>query len=631
MAVENFKAEDGAEIYGVEGWGAGYFIVTEGGNLAVRPTREDSRRVEILSVVESLRGRGLSPPYVLRFPQLLESRVNDLCGSFQRAIVEFGYTRPYRPVYPIKVNQLRSVVGELLRSGWKHDLGIEVGSKAELTAALGLEAPPDSLLVCNGFKDDEYLRLAELGQRCGRNVIVSVEKPYELDRITALFAHTDQRFHLGFRIRLHSRGSGKWEKSGGQISKFGLSTAQLLDGVDTLRKARMLGLLRMLHFHIGSQVTEIRRIKAAIKEAARVYAKARKMGLEIDYLNVGGGLGVDYDGSRTSSDASVNYTLEEYANDVVYTIKEVCAGENVPEPIIVSESGRALTAYHALLVVNVVADINGRSQFDPETASTGSVVVDDLLYILRNMTVKNYREFYHDALEHRDELYSMFNLGYLSLEERGRGTQIFWEIVRRAVRFDRTQKVRGEEFVELERQLHDKYVTNFSVFQSIPDHWAVDQLFPVVPIHRLNERPERSASLVDISCDSDGEVDKFIDLKDIKDALEVHALDGRPYYLAFLLTGAYQDVMGDLHNLFGVVHEAQVVVDEAGKAHVQQVRRGNSIGEILQMFGYSTQELAAALQARLEERVRSGAVPEKEARRVLAAYKDQFDKYPYLA
>ena len=629
-AVDNFTLQDALELYGIEAWGGGYFSVTEQGNLAVCPTGEPARRVELLPVVESLKARGLATPLVLRFPQLLDSRVNDLCGSFQKAIAEYGYTRPYRPVYPIKVNQNRGVVTELLRSGWKYDLGLEVGSKTELAAAIGLEAPPDSLLLCNGFKDDEYLALADLARRAGRKVMVVIEKPYELERVTRQFAHADERFLLGIRIRLHSRGSGKWEKSGGQISKFGLSTAQMIEAVEELKKARMLGLLKMIHFHIGSQVTEIRRLKTAIKEAARIYAKARKMGLEVEYLNVGGGLGIDYDGSRTSSDASVNYTLEEYANDVVYSIREVCASENVPEPVIVSESGRALAAYHALVVFNVVAELNSQALDIPEEGSTGSVVVDDMLYILRNMSVKNFREFFHDALEHRDEMFSMFNLGYLSLEERARGQQIFWEIARRAVKFAHTQKFFPDEFAELEKQLHDKYVANFSVFQSIPDHWALDQLFPILPIHRLGERPERLASLVDISCDSDGEVDKFVDLKDIKDALEVHALGKDPYYLAIALTGAYQDVMGDMHNLFGAAHEAQIVVDEAGKSHIQHVRRGNSVGEILQVFGYQPKDLEAALKSRLEERVRQGLVSDKDARRILSDYGGQFDKYPYL-
>jgi arginine decarboxylase len=629
--VENFSIEDALDLYGIDNWGAGYFTVTETGNLAVRPTREDSRRIEILPIVESLRSKGISTPLILRFPQLLESQVNELCGSFQRAIAEFGYASPYRPVYPIKVNQNRSVAGELLRSGWKYDLGVEVGSKAELTAAIGLEASPDSLLLCNGFKDAEYLELAGVAQRAGRKAVVVVEKPYELEHITQVVARGGARFSLGLRIRLHSRGSGKWEKSGGQTSKFGLSTMQLLDGIEALREARMLDLLKMLHFHIGSQVTEIRRIKNAIKEAARVYAKLRKTGIEVEYLNVGGGLGVDYDGSRTSSDASVNYTLQEYANDVVYSIKEVCAGENVPEPIIVSESGRALSAYHSLVVFNVLADLSGRTQKAPEAVPSGSVVVDDLLDILKNMSVKNFREYYHDALEHRDELSSMFNLGYLSLEERARGEQIFWEIARKAVKFARAQKFFPEEFAEVEGQLHDKYVANFSVFQSIPDHWALDQLFPIVPIHHLTERPEKTARIVDITCDSDGEVEKFVDVKDVKDALEVHALNGKPYYLAALLTGAYQDVMGDMHNLFGAAHEAHIVVDEAGKAHVQHVRRGNTVGEILALYGYQARDLTAAFEARLEEQSRRGVLSEKDARRLASEYREQFDKYPYLS
>jgi len=629
--MEKFGIEDVMTLYGIDSWGAGYFHVNEEGHLTVAPSNDESRFVDLAREVELLARKGVTTPLLLRFPQLLESQVRSLCNSFRKAIGEFGYSREYKPVFPIKVNQSRVVVSELLEAGWKYNLGIEVGSKPELLGALALETPPDSLLICNGFKDMAYLSNAILAQKIGRNVVVVVEKPHELEHLIHIIKDRGVKPMIGFRVRLHSKGSGKWEKSGGITSKFGLSTAQLIEGIQELKKARLTDCLKMFHFHIGSQITEIRRLKNAIKEAARVYAKARKMGVEIEYLNVGGGLGVDYDGSKTSSDASVNYSVQEYANDVVYTIKDVCENENVPEPDIVSESGRAMVAYHSLLVVDVRAEISARTTQKIKPLAKDPQVIGDLFFILKNMTVKNHREYYHDAVEHRDEMYSLFNLGLLSLAERAKGEACFWEIAAKAVRYAKTQKFVADEFVDLEKQLHEKVVCNFSVFQSIPDHWALDQLFPVIPIHRLREKPERRATLVDITCDSDGEIDKFVDLKDIKEALELHALtDGEPYWLAIVLIGAYQDTMGDLHNLFGSVNEAHLVVDDDGKVHVKRIRRGNSVRETLAAFGYDAKDLAARLQAILEDKQNNESITPREARQLLSEYRGQFDAYTYL-
>ncbi len=629
--MEKYGIDDAMNLYGIDSWGGGYFRINEEGHLIVCPTNDESRFVDLHREVAELARKGVTTPLLLRFPQLIESQVKNLCTSFRKAIAEFGYSKEYKPVFPIKVNQHRYVVTELLEAGWKYNLGLEVGSKPELLGALALETPPESLLICNGFKDMAYLSSAILAQKIGKNIVIVVEKPHELEHLIQIIKDREVRPLIGFRVRLHSRGSGKWEKSGGVTSKFGLSTSQLLEGIQELKRARLIDCLKMFHFHIGSQITEIRRLKNAIKEAARVYAKARKMGVEIEYLNVGGGLGVDYDGSRTSSDASVNYTMQEYANDVVYTIKDVCENENVPEPEIVSESGRAMVAYHSLLVVDVRAEISARTSQKLKPAAKDPQVIGDLFFILKNMTVKNYREYYHDALEHRDEMFSLFNLGLLSLEERAKGEACFWEIAAKAVRHAKTQKFVADEFVELEKQLHEKVVCNFSVFQSIPDHWALDQLFPVVPIHRLREKPERRATLVDITCDSDGEIDKFVDLKDIKEALELHGLNGSdPYCLAIVLIGAYQDTMGDLHNLFGSVNEAHLVVDEDGKVHVKRIRRGNSVRETLSAFGYDPKDLAARLQAILEERQNSNGLSPREARQLLSEYRGQFDAYTYL-
>ncbi|MBI3450528.1 MAG: biosynthetic arginine decarboxylase [Acidobacteria bacterium] len=631
ISAEKFSIEDAMSLYGMDSWGAGYFRISEEGHLEVAPDGDDSRKVDVPEVVESLMKRGLTPPLLLRFPQLLESQVRNLCSAFRKAIAEYGYSAQYRPVFPIKVNQQRAVVSELLEAGWKYGLGLEAGSKPELLAALALETPPESLLICNGFKDNTYLAMASLARRLGKSVFVVVEKPYELEALANLALDKGARPYIGIRVRLHARGSGKWEKSGGHTSKFGLSTGQLLEGIAFLKKNRMLDSLKMFHFHIGSQITEIRKLKNAFKEAARIYAKARKMGVDVEYLNVGGGLGIDYDGSRTSSDASVNYSMQEYANDVVYTIKDVCENESVPEPHIVSESGRAMVAYHSLLIVDVRAEIGGGTGVKVKPGPRDPQVVSELLDILRTISAKNYREFYHDAVEHRDEMVSLFNLGLLSLEERAKGEAAFWEIAARGVRYSKSQKFMADEFVELEKQLVEKVVCNFSVFQSIPDHWALDQLFPVVPIQRLREKPDHRVTLVDITCDSDGEIDKFVDLKDIKEALEIHRLNGtEPYYLALLLVGAYQDTMGDLHNLFGSANEAHVVVDDEGRVHLKRTRRGNSVRETLAAFGYDPKDLAAKLQSTLEEQMKRGGLTPAEARQLLSEYRGQFDAYTYL-
>lgn len=632
QGVEKFTVEDAMSLYGMDSWGSGYFHVNDAGHLEVRPGTAETSRVDVREVVDGLKRRGLTTPLLLRFPQLLEAQVRQLCGAFRRAISEYEYKGTYLPVFPIKVNQQWAVVSELLEAGWKHSLGLEAGSKPELLAALALETPPDSLLVCNGFKDSGYLTTATIAARTGKNVFVVLEKPYELEGLVQVIRDRGIKPNIGVRVRLHARGSGKWEKSGGQSSKFGLSTGQLLEAIAVLKKNRLLDCLKMFHFHIGSQITEIRRLKNAFKEAARIYAKARKMGVDVEYLNVGGGLGIDYDGSKTSSDASVNYSIQEYANDVIYTVKDVCENENVPDPHIVSESGRAMVAYHSVLVFDARAEIgNSTSTVKLKPSTRDPQVVGELIDILKTINVKNHREFYHDAVEHRDEMSSLFSLGLLTLQERAKGEAAFWEIMAKAVRYSKTQKFVSEEFVELEKQLVDKLACNFSVFQSLPDHWALDQLYPVVPIQRLGEKPTHRVTLVDITCDSDGEIDKFVDLKDLKEALEVHHLDSEePYYLAGLLVGAYQDTMGDLHNLFGSVNEAHVVVDSSGRVHLKRTRRGNSVRETLGAFGYEVKDLAARLQALLEERIKKGDLSASESRQLVSEYRGQFDAYTYL-
>jgi arginine decarboxylase len=630
-ATERFTIDDAVNIYGLDGWGNGYLAVGDDGHLLVTPSRDPSRSIDVLRVLEDLSKRGLKTPLLLRFPQLLEGQVNELSSAFANAIREFNYPERYFPVFPVKVNQQRSVVDGLLQSGWKAGLGLEAGSRPELLAAAALESSPDALLICNGFKDKEYLSAASLATRLGKEVVVVIEKPFEVDQILEMAASESVLPKFGFRIRLQSKGSGLWEKSGGFASKFGLTTLQLLRAIEKMAAAGLSRNITLLHFHIGSQITEIRKIKNAVREAARIYTKVRKLGVEIAYLDVGGGLGIDYDGSKTSSDASVNYSVQEYANDVVFGIAEICGEEHVPPPRIVSESGRMLVAYHAMLITDVRAGITGIEPDPPPITGKEAQVVQDLAEVARKISVKNYREFYHDAIEYRDQMYALFNLGMLGLEDRAKAEMIFWEIAGKAVRFSKSAKFVADEFQDLESRLHDKYICNFSVFQSLPDHWALDQLFPVIPVHRLNESPTRKVTLVDITCDSDGMIDKFVDLKDIKDAIEVHELrPGEPYYLAFVLVGAYQDTMGDMHNLFGRVHEAEVILDQRGKAMIRDVRRGEPARETMSCFGYEEAELVERVSVVLREKVNRGEMPPKTADELVESYREKLTQYTYL-
>ncbi len=630
--MEKFTLADAANLYGIDSWGASYFQINDEGRLEVCPRKDQDLRIDLLKVVEELKKSRMQAPILLRFPQVLETQVNTLCNAFEKAREEFHYEQKYFPVFPIKVNQQSTVVQNLLKAGYKHNLGLEVGSKAELMGALAFDLPEEALTICNGFKDEAYFEMASLGAKMGKRIITVIEKPFELKQLVDLKEKGRDLPWVGFRVKLRAKGSGLWEKSGGSTSKFGLSTSQLLDGVETLRKNGMLDRLKMFHFHIGSQITEIRRMKEAIKEAARIYAKVRKLGIAVEFVNVGGGLGIDYDGSKTSSDASVNYTIQEYANDVVYNIADVCENEHVPEPKVVTESGRAMVAYHSALIVDVRGHIECTADRKPTFLENEPRVIEDLLYIHRNLTVKNYREYYHDAVEARDQLYSLFSLGMLDLEERAKGEWLYWEIAQKAVKYSKSAKFVADEFVDLEHRLFEKFICNFSVFQSIPDHWALDQLFPVVPIHRLEEKPNRRATLVDITCDSDGEMDKFVDLKDIKYALEVHdPKEGEPYYLAFLLIGAYQDTMGDLHNLFGGVNEAQVLGEEGGKFLIQDARKGETIRHALELFGFEAAKLVRNIETQVQGRISKGLLKDDQAAQIVEAYKEAFNSYPYLS
>jgi arginine decarboxylase len=537
-------------------------------------------------------------------------------------------------VYPMKVNQQRAVVEEYLREGSRYDFGLEAGSKPELYAAMALEQAPESLLVLNGFKDEEFIELAFAGAKSGKRVVIVVEKLSELDHILRIAeTHEGNMPMIGMRVKLYSKGSGRWEKSGGEAAKFGLTTTELLEVINQLKEADRVDMLRLLHFHIGSQLTDIKRIKNAMKEAARVYAKIFQMKVPIDLLDVGGGMAVDYDGSKTAFDSSANYNAQEFANDVIYTIKQVCDDENVPHPTIIQESGRYLSAYHAILVTNVLEEIETVVEdITPiEIDEDDPQVVIELGELREAITIKNYREYYHDALEHREELFTLFNLGLISLEDRAKGEVLFWDVCERADRYAQQSKYVPEEFDDLRRLLCAKYLANFSVFKSVPDHWALGQLFPIVPIQLLNKPPTEFATLCDITCDSDGVVDKFVDLHDVKQTLELHKLDAsEPYYLAFMLVGAYQEVMGNNHNLFGAPNEAQIHIDEEGYL-IKKVIRGTTVGEAAGRARYERGLLHDGFRRQVTQRIKDGELSEAEGSELVNFYESRFDAYTYVS
>ena len=631
--------EQTIETYGIENWGAGYFGVNRKGNLIVRAAENDNLSADVKEIIDDLSKRGINTPILLRFPQLLAGQIRKLQKAFRNSIKEFDYSGGHMCVYPMKVNQNRSVIEEYLREGKRYNFGLEAGSKAELYAALAMEQSEESLLVLNGFKDRDFIRLAFASAQAGKNVVIVIEKLSELEHtikiaeeVTAENAEAKLPM-VGVRVKLYSKGSGKWEKSGGEAAKFGLTTTEILEVIRRLIEAGRIEMLTLLHFHIGSQLTDIKRIKGAMREAARTYAKIRQMQIPIKYLDVGGGMAVDYDGSKTSFESSANYNAQEFANDVVYVIKTVCDDEDVPHPTIIQESGRYLSAYHAILVTNVQDEIETVVEdLTPMIMGVDDPQVVKELYDLReSINGKNYREYYHDALEHREELFTMFNLGLISLEARGKGEVLFWDVCERADEFAQQKKYVAEEFDDLRRLLCAKYLANFSVFRSMPDNWALEQLFPIIPIHRLNKKPTEYATLCDITCDSDGIVDKFVDLHDIKPVLELHKLEkGEPYYLAMMLVGAYQEVMGNNHNLFGVPHEAHIHIGEDGYI-IKKVIQGATLGEAITSVRFDASQLHDQFRRSVMKQITDGELSTKEGNGLIEFYENQVDGYTYLS
>ena len=622
--------KDSLELYNVAGWGKDFFSINAAGHVQVTPAGAGSQPIDLKELVDDLRERGLNLPILIRFSDILRTRVEQLCGSFQQAIAENDYKGNYRGVYPIKVNQQRHVVEELIEYGRPFNLGLEAGSKPELLVALALQENPEALIICNGYKDRAYIETAMLAQKLGRKVIIVVDRVAEVETIIAASRDLGINPIIGVRARLSTKGAGKWVESTGDRSKFGLTTSELVDTVEKLRGVGMLDSLQLLHFHIGSQITAIRAIKDALREASRIFVELHGLGANMKYMDCGGGLGVDYDGSQTNFHSSVNYTLQEYASDIVSQVAEACNAKGVPHPDIVTESGRALTAHHSVLVFNVLDTTQMLLGQIPETlAQDEHRVIQQLYETYQGVTRKNFQEAYHDALTLKEEGITAFNLGLVDLKARARVEQLFYATIEKILKIVRDLAYVPDELEGLEKQLSDTYYCNFSLFQSLPDHWAVQQLFPTMPIDRLNKQPNRRAILADLTCDSDGKMDKFIDLRDVKHYLELHSLSGEPYYVASFLVGAYQEILGDLHNLFGDTDAVHVKMQGDDYA-VEHVVEGDSVAEVLSYVQYSKDDLMSRVRRAVDTALRDRRLTPAESGRLMRRYEEALEGYTYL-
>jgi len=632
----SWSIPEAAEMYDVPRWGQGYFAINEHGHLQVHPTKDLARGVDLKRLVDRLQLRGLAVPILIRFTDILKHRLGEIHAAFQQAITQHQYQGRYRCVYPIKVNQQRQVVEEVLNFGAQYGFGLEAGSKPELLAVAAL-ATNDTPIICNGFKDFEFIEMAMLAQKMGRQIIPVVEKYTELELILEYAEKVGVRPNIGMRVKLAARGSGRWQSSGGFRSKFGLTVTEILRGFEELKKRGMEDCFKLLHFHLGSQITHIRIIKNALNEAARIYCDLAKMGAGLQFLDVGGGLGVDYDGSQTNFESSMNYTLQEYANDVVYHIQTVCDEEGVAHPTIVSESGRAVSAYHSMLIFNVL----GTTGFGEETIPAAArddfeQPLVDLIETYHSVTARNAVESYHDAQQALDMAMNLFSGGYLPLEQRAHAENLFWAICEKINKLCKGMDDVPEDLQALEELLSDTYFCNFSLFQSIPDSWAIKQLFPVMPIHRLGEAPVNHAVIGDITCDSDGKLDQFIDRRDVKKTLLLHRFNGEPYYLGVFLVGAYQEILGDLHNLFGDTHAVHVSLtdkngDEGAEgARVEHIIKGDTVNEVLKYVEFDPEDLMGKLRRDVEAAVHAGRMQDPQAGRLLKFYEEALRGYTYL-
>jgi len=621
-------------LYNIEGWGIGYFDINEAGHVVVRPDQERTdRELDLFELANDLEEQGVGLPLLLRFSDILRSRIESLNDKFAHAREEYGYEGGYTTVYPIKVNQQRHVVEEIVEFGKAAGVGLECGSKPELQAVLGLAEHTDHLIVCNGYKDEEFMRLALMGQKLGHQVFIVLEQLSEVDVLLQVADELGVTPTAGVRIKLYSEGSGRWAKSGGEKSKFGLSTAQLVKLVDKLKSLGRLDILKLIHFHLGSQITDIRYIKAGLQEVSRYYAELRGLGVDITHVDVGGGLGVDYDGSGSTSQASVNYTLQEYADDVIYTIAESCREHELPMPHIISESGRALTAHHALLLLSVI-DVESVSEHAvPELNEDHHTLLHemsaDYASLAKRVSRKRVREVYHDATFDKERAQELFSSGVLTLRDRAIAEQIYLSTIATVVRIAQKERAEYSDIIDdLEATMVDRYFCNFSLFQSLPDSWAIDQIFPIMPIHRLNEEPTRRGTIQDVTCDSDGKIESFIGDRVVRKSLELHPFtDGDPYIIGIFLTGAYQEILGDLHNLFGDTNAVHIRLSESKGYEVTDLVHGDTVTEVLDYVQFRASDLLATFRRKVAN---ATGIPRQDANMFIADYVAGLEGYTYL-
>jgi arginine decarboxylase len=628
---QTWTVTDSSDLYEISRWGNGFFSVGANGHVLVHPDRRPERFIDLKELTDRLQLRGLDLPILIRFNGILKERLREIHGVFAKAIADHGYQGNYACVYPIKVNQQREVVQKIVEYGREYGFGLEAGSKPELLAVVAMTEPATPI-ICNGFKDDEFIEMALMAQKIGRTVIPVVEKYTELEGILKFARKLGVRPQIGMRVKLAARGAGRWQSSGGYRSKFGLTVSEILKGMELLESREMLDCFKLLHFHLGSQVTNIRQVKAAINEAVRVYIDLHRRGAGLEYLDVGGGLGVDYDGSQTNFQSSMNYTLQEYANDIIYHVQTVCDEAEVPHPNIISESGRAVAAFHSVLVFGTLGvthqgDVTEIPQTIPDDYEQP---LHDLMITYQEVTPRNVQESFHDAQQALDTAMNLFIAGYLPLEQRVLAENLFFAICHRIRRITAELDYVPDELTSFDRMLSDLVFCNFSLFQSMPDSWAVKQLFPVMPIHRLKEQPTRHAVLCDITCDSDGKIDTFIDRRDVKRTLLLHEFDSSPYYMAAFLIGAYQEILGDLHNLFGDTNTVHVDLHGESEVVLQTIIKGDTVNEVLDYVQYKEKELTDRLQMAVETAVRQGLLSHAEAGRMVKFYEESLHGYTYL-
>ena len=629
--MRKWRIEDSEELYNITGWGTSYFSINDAGHVVVTP-RRDGVTVDLKELVDELQLRDVASPMLLRFPDILDNRIEKMSSCFKQAAEEYGYKAENFIIYPIKVNQMRPVVEEIISHGKKFNLGLEAGSKPELHAVIAVNTDSDSLIVCNGYKDESYIELALLAQKMGKRIFLVVEKMNELKLIAKMAKQLNVQPNIGIRIKLASSGSGKWEESGGDASKFGLTSSELLEALDFMESKGLKDCRKLIHFHIGSQVTKIRRIKTALREASQFYVQLHSMGFNVEFVDIGGGLGVDYDGTRSSnSEGSVNYSIQEYVNDSISTLVDVSDKNGIPHPNIITESGRALTAHHSVLIFEVLETATLPEWDDEEEiAPDAHELVQELYSIWDSLNQNKMLEAWHDAQQIREEALDLFSHGIVDLKTRAQIEGLYWSITREINQIAGGLKHAPDEFRGLSKLLADKYFCNFSLFQSLPDSWAIDQIFPIMPIQRLDEKPERSATLQDITCDSDGKIANFISTRNVAHYLPVHSLKKtEPYYLAVFLVGAYQEILGDMHNLFGDTNAVHVSVNEKGY-NIEQIIDGETVAEVLDYVQYNPKKLVRTLETWVTKSVKEGKISLEEGKEFLSNYRSGLYGYTYL-